>query len=102
MPLQFKLAESGGVPFAVILGEEEQAQSKVRIKEMGLPEGHPEKDGVPVNLSDLVPEVKKRLAAKAEAGEDEGQSLDIVMDGKGSDVKTIVDATEELDIDGKR
>ena len=69
---------------------------------MGLPEGHPEKDGVPVNLSDLVSEVKKRLAAKARAGEDENQSIDIAADDEGQALKTIVDGTEELVIDGKR
>jgi hypothetical protein len=49
------------VPWAVILGEDEQAQGKVKIKEMGLPEGHPEKDGVLVDMKDLVSEVQKRL-----------------------------------------
>lgn len=62
---QFKSAESDTVPFAVILGEEEQAAGKAKIKEMGLPEGHPEKDGIMVNLADLAVEVKKRLAKKA-------------------------------------
>lgn len=32
---------------------------------MGLRDGHPEKEGVLVNLSDLVMEVKQRLARKA-------------------------------------
>ena len=62
---QFKSAESDSVPYAVILGEEEQAAGKVKIKEMGLPDGHPEKDGVLVNISELTVEVKKRLAKKA-------------------------------------
>ncbi|KZF26011.1 histidyl-tRNA synthetase, class IIa [Xylona heveae TC161] len=64
LPQQFKSAEIGGVPFAVILGEDEQAQGKCKIKELGLPEGHPEKDGIVVDLANLVPEVKKRLADK--------------------------------------
>ena len=63
---QFKSAEQNGVPFAVILGEDEQAQGKVKVKEMGLPEGHPEKDGVMVNLSDLVAEVRERIRKKEE------------------------------------
>ena len=63
---QFKLAEAGSVPFAVILGEDEQAEGKAKIKEMGLPEGHPEKDGVLVLLADLVPEVRKRLKGREE------------------------------------
>lgn len=66
LPAQFKSAETGGVPFAVILGEDEQAQGKVKIKEMGLPEGHPEKDGVMVDLKDLVSEVRTRLSKKAD------------------------------------
>lgn len=66
LPAQFKSAETGGVPFAVILGEDEQAQGKVKVKEMGLPEGHPEKDGVMVDLKDLVSEVRLRLRKKAD------------------------------------
>jgi histidyl-tRNA synthetase len=62
---QFKAAEVDSVPYAVILGEEEQAAGKVKIKEMGLPDGHPDKDGVLVNISELPVEVKKRLAKKA-------------------------------------
>lgn len=41
------------------------AQGKVKIKENGLPEGNPEKSGVLVDLSDLVPEIKRRLERKA-------------------------------------
>jgi histidyl-tRNA synthetase len=62
---QFKAAESDAVPFAVILGEEEQAAGKVKIKEMGLPEGHAEKDGILVEIAELPVEVKRRLARKA-------------------------------------
>lgn len=64
LPAQFKSAEQNGIPFAVILGEDEQAQGKVKIKEMGLPEGHPEKDGILVDSSDLVAEVRARLRKK--------------------------------------
>lgn len=66
LPAQFKSAEQNGIPFAVILGEDEQAQGKVKIKELGLPEGHPEKDGVMVDSKDLVQEVRERLREKAE------------------------------------
>jgi histidyl-tRNA synthetase len=38
----------------------------VKVKEMGLREGHPEKEGVLVNLSDLIAEVKNRIRRKAE------------------------------------
>jgi histidyl-tRNA synthetase len=67
LPQQFKAAESGGVPFAVILGEEEMKAGKVRIKEMGLPEGHAEKEGVEVDLNKLADELKERLANKPSA-----------------------------------
>lgn len=64
LPQQFKAAEQGGVPFAVILGEDEMAAGKVRIKEMGLEDGHPEKEGVLVDLTALPTELKTRLDAK--------------------------------------
>ena len=66
LPAQFKSAERNGIPFAVILGEDEQAQGKVKIKEMGLPEGHPEKDGVMVDITDLVAQVRERLRNKVD------------------------------------
>ncbi|KAF2866747.1 histidyl-tRNA synthetase [Massariosphaeria phaeospora] len=59
---QFKAAENGKVPWAVILGEDELKANKVKIKEMGLPKDHPEKDGVLVDMGDLVLELKARLA----------------------------------------
>ena len=49
----------------MILGDDEQAAGKVKVKEMGLKDGHPEKEGVLVDLADLVSEVKRRLEAKA-------------------------------------
>ncbi|KAJ5086760.1 hypothetical protein NUU61_008067 [Penicillium alfredii] len=64
LPQQFKAAEQGGIPFGIILGEEELAAGKVRIKEMGLPDGHPEKEGVEVPLASLVSELQSRLARK--------------------------------------
>ncbi|ORY66231.1 histidyl-tRNA synthetase-like protein [Pseudomassariella vexata] len=64
LPNQFKAAEVNGVPFAVVLGEDELAQGKVKIKEMGLRDGHPEKEGVLVNLDDVAWEVKQRLQRK--------------------------------------
>ncbi|KAJ6051146.1 uncharacterized protein N7446_005777 [Penicillium canescens] len=66
LPQQFKAAEQGAIPFAVILGEEELAAGKCRIKEMGLPEGHPEKEGVEVTLDSLVSELKTRLSKKSD------------------------------------
>jgi len=47
-----------------MLGEDEVAAGKAKIKENGLREGHPEKDGVLVDLDQLVPELKRRLEHK--------------------------------------
>ncbi|KXL41358.1 hypothetical protein M433DRAFT_344260 [Acidomyces richmondensis BFW] len=58
---QFKQAETNGVPYALILGESELAAGKCKIKEMGLPNGHPEKDGVMIEMSNLEAEVLKRI-----------------------------------------
>lgn len=44
------------------MGEDELAQGKVRIKQLGLPDGHPEKDGFMVKMDDMVAEVRKTLA----------------------------------------
>ena len=65
MPAQFKAAEQNGVPFAVILGEDELARGEVKLKELGLPEGHPEKEGVTVSLANLTEEVKKRVGLQS-------------------------------------
>ncbi|CAM1505637.1 Fc.00g112740.m01.CDS01 [Cosmosporella sp. VM-42] len=65
-PAQFKAAEVNGVPFAIFLGEDEVAQGKVKIKEMGLQEGHPEKEGILVDLKDMAREVRARLQRKRE------------------------------------
>ncbi|GAB7363546.1 hypothetical protein MBLNU230_g3813t1 [Neophaeotheca triangularis] len=62
LPQQFKAAEAGGVPFAVILGDEELAAGQCKIKELGLPEGHAEKDGVLINMADLESEIKSRIS----------------------------------------
>ena len=52
----------------MILGDEEQKQGRVKIKELGLklPEGDPERDGVVVELKDLVSEVRARLDKRKE------------------------------------
>ncbi|KAI9828675.1 MAG: Cytoplasmic and mitochondrial histidine tRNA synthetase [Thelocarpon impressellum] len=83
LPMQFKAAEAGGVPFAVILGEDELAEGKVKIKEMGLPEGHPEKDGVLVKEAELVEEVRWRLVRKRDA-EDLVGGVETVSVGEAS------------------
>lgn len=61
---QFKAAEGEGVPFAVILGEAEVRAGVVRLKEMGLPAGHAEKDGVVVGRGDVVGEVRRRVEGR--------------------------------------
>jgi histidyl-tRNA synthetase len=63
LPQQFKSAETGGIPIALILGEDELAAGKIRLKVLGLPEGHPEKEGSLVARADLVSEVEKKLAS---------------------------------------
>ena len=72
------------MPFAVILGESEQAAGQVKVKEMGLPDGHPEKDGVLVDISDLVAEIKKRLEGSG--------TVDVHSVTSGIDNATISDA----------
>ncbi|KAI9684558.1 MAG: Cytoplasmic and mitochondrial histidine tRNA synthetase [Bathelium mastoideum] len=61
LPAQFKEAEGKGAPFAVILGGQELSEGKVKVKEMGLPEGDPEKDGVLVGMDEMVQQVQRRL-----------------------------------------
>jgi histidyl-tRNA synthetase len=48
-----------------VLGEDELAAGMVKIKEMGLPEGHPDKNGVDVKLDELVEEVRKRITQQS-------------------------------------
>ena len=61
MPAQFKAAEQGGVPFSVIIGDDEWNEGKVKVKELGLETGHPEKEGIVFAKEDMVAEIKKRL-----------------------------------------
>ncbi|KAJ9615795.1 Cytoplasmic and mitochondrial histidine tRNA synthetase [Cladophialophora chaetospira] len=58
---QFQLADRAAAPVAVILGEDEQARGEVKVKQMGLPDGHPEKDGVLVKVDELVDKVRSVL-----------------------------------------
>lgn len=67
------------MPFVVILGEDEQAQGKVKVKEMGAT--GPDKEGVLVDLKDLVAEVRARLQRKETEG-----------------VPEIISATDGLDL----
>jgi histidyl-tRNA synthetase len=62
LPQQFKQAESAGVPLAVILGEDELKNGKVKIKVMGIKdENNPEKDGVLVERANMIDEIRRRL-----------------------------------------
>ena len=72
---QFKAAEVNGVPFAVILGDDELQAGKVKIKEMGLPKDHPQKDGVLVELTNLESEIKQRLQTR------DGESIEAGVNG---------------------
>ncbi|KAK7743671.1 Cytoplasmic and mitochondrial histidine tRNA synthetase [Diatrype stigma] len=88
LPNQFKAAEVNGVPFAIILGEDELAQGKVKIKEMGLSDDHPEKEGVLVNLSEITKEVRQRLDRQKQLDEltQTAGGLKVVEGIKGDDV----------------
>ncbi|KAK1250429.1 hypothetical protein MKX08_010432 [Trichoderma sp. CBMAI-0020] len=66
MQAQFKAAEANGVPFAIFIGEDELAQGKIKVKEMGLKDGHPEKDGVLVDTVRMAEDLKYRIQRKRE------------------------------------
>lgn len=89
LPAQFKAAEVNGVPFAIFLGDDEVANGKVKIKEMGLQEGHPEKEGILVSLKDMAQEIKVRLQRKRELEglTRQAEGLRVVHGIKGDDVK---------------
>lgn len=67
-------------------------QGKVKIKENGLPAGHPEKDGVTVDIADLVAEVKKRIKRKADLENvaQQAAGLKVVEGIKGQEVDVSV------------
>ncbi|CAG1997056.1 unnamed protein product [Fusarium graminearum] len=86
LPAQFKAAEANGVPFAIFLGDDEVASGKVKIKEMGLQEGHPEKEGILVSQEDMAKEIKVRLQRKREldAMTTQAEGLRVVHGIKGN------------------
>jgi len=88
LPNQFKAAEVNGVPFAIVLGEEELKQGKAKIKEMGLKDGHPEKEGVLVDLANIAAEVQHRLQRKAELDDitQRAEGLKVVHGIRGEEV----------------
>ncbi|KAK1752389.1 hypothetical protein QBC47DRAFT_404722 [Echria macrotheca] len=89
LPAQFKAAEQNGVPFALILGDDELAQGKVRIKEMGLPAEHPLKEGELISLEKLEEEVQQRLVLKKQLDSivREAAGLRVVHGIKSDDVQ---------------
>ncbi|KAK4136488.1 histidyl-tRNA synthetase [Trichocladium antarcticum] len=86
---QFKAAEAGGVPFALILGEDELAQGKAKLKEMGLPEDHPLKEGELINLDKLAEEVQLRLTRREQLDgmTQQAEGLKVVDGIKGEEIK---------------
>ncbi|KAK4185524.1 hypothetical protein QBC35DRAFT_454182 [Podospora australis] len=93
---QFKAAETNGVPFALILGEDELAQGKVKLKEMGLPADHPLKEGELISLENLAEEVQVRLdqKKKLDAIVEQAGGLRVVGGIKGEDVKVATETTQ--------
>jgi histidyl-tRNA synthetase len=65
---QFTAAEKIGCALTVQLGEDEQENGQVRLKQLGLPKDHPEKEGVLVQIDVLAEEVKRKLASMAKTG----------------------------------
>jgi histidyl-tRNA synthetase len=63
LPQQFKVAETEGVPLAVILGQDELLAGQVRLKRLG--SGDNENKGQLVSREDLVKEVKILLETPA-------------------------------------
>ncbi|KAL1996638.1 hypothetical protein VTN49DRAFT_7503 [Thermomyces lanuginosus] len=76
LPQQFSQAEAHGIPFAVILGEDELAAGQVRVKELGLEKGHPEKEGVLVDIKNVAEEVQKRIARKKNASAQQQEQVE--------------------------
>ncbi|KKF95745.1 Histidine--tRNA ligase mitochondrial [Ceratocystis platani] len=111
LPNQFKAAESNGVPFACILGEDEMAKGQVnprltnylfvffRVKEMGLRDGHPEKEGVLVSLANLAQEVKARIQRKKDLDDitRQAEGLRVVHGIKGAAPLAATDAAAPVE-----
>ncbi|KAG5661602.1 hypothetical protein KAF25_005724 [Fusarium avenaceum] len=97
LPAQFKAAEANGVPFAIFLGDDEVASGKVKIKEMGLQDGHPEKEGILVAQSDMAKEIKVRLQRKRELDEmtRQAEGLRVVHGIKGDADKDVEKKAED-------
>ncbi|KAL7911229.1 hypothetical protein GGI35DRAFT_468841 [Trichoderma velutinum] len=97
MQAQFKAAEANGVPFAIFIGEDELAQGKVKIKEMGLKDGHPEKDGVLIDTTRMADDLKYRIQRKRELESItiQAEGLKVVGGVKGEAAKPAEEAPKE-------
>jgi histidyl-tRNA synthetase len=74
--------------------QDELAQGKAKLKEMGLPEDHPLKEGELIDLDKLVEEVQARIARKQQLDGITAQAEGLkVVDGvKGEEVKAAAEA----------
>jgi len=83
-----------------MLGEDEVAAGKAKIKENGLRKGHPEKDGVLVDLDQLVPELKRRLEHKAKMDSNikVASGLRVVSGIRGEPEKPLPDAVTQEEV----
>jgi histidyl-tRNA synthetase len=64
---EFDFAKKEPIPWVVIIGDEEEKQGMVKVREMTLPKDHPEYDGVLIEKAKLVEELKARLVRGKEA-----------------------------------
>jgi histidyl-tRNA synthetase len=87
LPQQFKEAERVGARIGVILGEDEMGRGECKVKEMGLPEEHPEKNGVDVKLGEVVVYIKGKLGMQSDPGMSE---LDVIL--KGTEKLTVAES----------
>lgn len=75
------------------------AAGKVKIKEMGLRDGHPEKEGVLVNLDDLVAEVRQRIKRRSTLDQlaQEASGLKVVGGIRGESTEETKEGTAETE-----
>jgi histidyl-tRNA synthetase len=78
--------------------QDELAQGQAKLKEMGLPDEHPLKEGELISLDNLVEEVKARLARKEQLDRIAAQAEGLrVVDGiKGEAVVAAAAAAKEV------
>ena len=76
--------------------QDELAQGKAKLKEMGLPEDHPLKEGELISLDNLVEEVQARLVRKQELDgiTQQAEGLKVVDGIKGEEVKAAAETAQ--------